>query len=210
MADILSPEKLAELRAKHGTIRTLRVSDSTLALRAPTESECTALVSKRLARKLESQDYSDNGDLEVLACVVHPGPAAREELIADYPLLPRQLEGILKQMAGAGQVLLQDQAVITEEHKRLHGKRLLGFRLGDTPIIMTKLSQFEAQILDRETRQTGEVTVARLAELAAEHLVVPAKEEAAALRARNPLLISYLGMALWEAARAKIEIDLGN
>ena len=191
-------------------------SGQEITVRRPAEAELLAYLDKRAlveSGQRISADAFDDGDYELLALVTSPDRAAMDELLEDLPLLNRQLRDAVFELSGGGRAFIADPSVITDAHRGA-GRRLLGFRLGDTPIVLTKLTRYEVKELEHRVTAAGRKTPlpGELAKLAREHLVALAGQEQAArdLLADVPMLGANLGVALFRAAQGAVKVTEGK
>lgn len=217
------PPAAAAAAAAAALSKALRIGGLVLTMRIPTESEVLAFQDKREAARDPANtrgDFLDDGDEELCACVTSPCRDQVDALLEDHPLAVRHLAEAFRELAGGGQVLSQDDSLITEELAAAYPRAqtrpgapthsLVGLRFGDAALVVRRFSRLEVKFLQRETVGAGrrQPSAAQLAEAAKQHVVRPA--DAAALWARYPLLAYSLGLLLVELAGAKREDGAGK
>jgi hypothetical protein len=89
-------------------------------------------------------------------------------------------------------------------------KRHVGFMVEGRPVLVRKISRMEMKRLERQSAQDGRLSRARLAEIAASHVVSPDAAGWAALCAELPFLPVNLGVALYGLAYARLEVEEGK
>lgn len=209
----MTPEALAALTARWGQVAVVRLVDKTeIVLRRPTEAEAVTIADKAtlVGSGAGSKDALDNGDYEIQACVVQPDAAALDELLEDYPRLTELLSRELRRLCALD--LVQAGDLITDELRKLHGRRLIGLRLGADGLVLRKLQRVEYAWLQEDIAKTehGRVLPSKLAQAAKDHLVLPGPEAAAELWRRHPTLSQELGARLWSAASLAVEVEQGK
>lgn len=187
-------------------------SGQEIVLRRPTEAQALALTDKREDAKdpaLAGQDFLDDGDEEVLACVVSPDRAAMEGLLEDFPHLAKTLERALRVLGGDPQPLTEEAGLITDALREKHGARLIGLRVGGpegTPVIVKRMGRFALKEMERSLGKIRRFpSYSALADLAKASVVdpVPAWED-------MPFLSQNLGAYLYMAGAAKVQAAAGK
>lgn len=218
----MTGEALAALRARFGEVAVVTLEKGVvIVLRRPTEAEAVAIADKAtlIGSGAGSKDVLDNGDYEIAGCVVHPDPAALEELLEDCPRLPELLSRELRRLC---KLDIEDAPeLVTDELRKLHGRRLIGLRLyttlegrrvGDQDLVLRKLQRVEYAWLNEDLAKTehGRMLPSTIAQAAKEHLIVPAPEAAAELFRRHPTLSQEIGRRLWNAAQVQVRTEQGK
>ena len=188
-------------------------TDKTITIRKPSEEEVLRYLDKRSkfeAGVRASADAYDDGDYELMACVVTPTRAELEELLEDMPLLNRQLRSAFLQLSGGTKGYKRDDSVIPADLKKSQ-KRLIGIMFDETPIILSKIGRFEMKTIEAEVRDAelkGPLP-SSIAKVARQHVVTTPdeKEKIKGLLDEIPLLAVNLGWELMHAAVAKITED---
>lgn len=193
---------------------TLRLSnDTTITLRKPSEEEVLRYLDKRAkfeAGVRDSADAFDDGDLELLGCVLSPSRADLEDMLEDMPLLNRRLRDAFLHLSGGALPFRRDDSVITPEIKKA-AKRCIGVVVDNVPIVMSKIGRFEMKTLEAEMRDAGlkGPLPSAIAKTARNHIVTTQeeKEKVKNLIDTVPLLLVNMGWELLSAASAKIVED---
>lgn len=172
--------------------KTVTVAGIAVTVRRPTEAEATALVDKRNAFRDPNvpppADYMDDGDEEVLACCVDPGPEVVEGLLTFAPLAMGALEAAVRDL-GLDVPLEEDASLITPEIAAGYpSDKLVGVRLGERPpakrlrkgetpppddrpfVILKRLKRIELKFIQREFAGRR-VPGSRMAQLGKDHAV---------------------------------------
>lgn len=155
--DMLTDEKLAELRAQHGALQVVEFvddEDKTLrvALRRPVadlhdekRDEFLQYLTRRFAIEQSGgrvPDPTRDGTAELLSCVVYPAPSAVRAHLADYPGDVLELRMALMELAGEVE---EDKSLVTEAVKSSFHKRAVGFRAGGKALLVRPMSGPEYQ-----------------------------------------------------------------
>ena len=217
-----------------------------LTMRPPTEDELLKFLDKRaiVGRGLRvSGDIHDDGDYELAACVTAPTGEALEELLEDFPLANERLRDVFLELGGYNRPFREAPDLITDQH-RIAGKRLVCYEVDGapqpekkpresaehfaermaiwekdgrgTPIVLTKLSRYEAKTAEMEAREAGYGDTplpSAMAKLVRQHVVSGSPAEQQKVRdllAGAPMLVASLGRCLLNAARLKIEEAQGK
>lgn len=183
--------------------REVKTNIGAFVVRRPTETEALALAQKRFNKKIErySVDATDDGDEEVLACVVSPDRAQLDELLEDAPGLADVLEGVVNELGGGAlDVTKGDPGAITDELRAKHGPRLTAAAHDGATYVLKKLTRTELKLVERRKDQ-----MAAMAQLGRGHLVQGTIDSA-----RFPMLAAQLGTHLVQLTRVKVEVEQGK
>lgn len=194
------------------------VAGTAVTVRRPTEAEAMSLEDKRQAfadpNVPPPADYLDDGDDEILACCVEPGPEAVADLLTFAPLAMGGLEAAVRDL-GQDVPVEEDASLITPELAAGHpSERLIGVRIGQKPaprklkrgetapaderptLILKRLKRIELKFIQREfagRRVPGE----RMAQFGKDH-AIDARPD---LWAERPFLALRLAGLLLSVAR---------
>lgn len=197
-------------------------SGQQITLRVPTEAEAIRLSDQRATAAIPGDrlvDKTDDGDEEVLACIVTPDQATVIELLEEYPRLPRRLEQCLREMGGEDLPVIEQPERVTAELRAEHG-RLLALAVvprdwspkkPSTPLaqlLVRKFSRIEMKLLEQnaETRRRNRPSYAQLAAAAKVHAV----DVDPGLWELYPFLSMQLGLLLWQAASVRAVVTEGK
>lgn len=178
-------------------------------VRRPTEAEALALAQKRLQVRQGQYpvDALDDGDEEILDCVVDPARDLVEAALDEAPRLAELLEKAVLELAGDQLDVLPDQLregadPVDRELADLREKhgRVAAVTYGDTKLLITKIGRVEWKLFKRRTD-----TMKAMADLGRAHLVSGVIDPA-----QHPLLAAKLGAYLVRLAGGAVEAEAGK
>lgn len=176
-------------------------------VRRPTEAEALALAQKRLQVRQGQYpvDALDDGDEEILDCVVNPARDLVEAALDEAPRLAELLEKAVLELAGDPLDVLSDQlreaaddpalAELRKQHPRL-----VAVTYGDLRLAVTRIGRVEWKLFKRRTD-----TMKAMADLGRAHLAEGTIDSAA-----HPLLAAKLGAYLVKIAGGAVEAEAGK
>lgn len=174
-------------------------------VRRPTEAEALSLAQKRLQVRQGQYpvDALDDGDEEILDCVVDPARDLVEAALDEAPRLAELLEKAVLELAGDQLDVLPDQAKGEDpalaELRKQH-PRLVAVTYGDLRLAVTRIGRVEWKLFKRRTD-----TMKAMADLGRAHLVSGVIDPA-----QHPLLAAKLGAYLVKIAGGAVEAEAGK
>lgn len=183
------------------------IGGPTLTLRTPTEEEAITISDKRLDLMTPGvivRDYLDDGDEEILDCILSPEKKEIDEWVEDYPLLTTKLLEVLRDLGGDHVPVEKEETV-----SQTHGKKTIGVKVDNVLLGLQKISRYEFKVLQRELGEKKRVTMRSLASLVKTHVLPDYKEAAERLFQKYAYLSMNLGAFLFNAASVQVHDFFG-
>ena len=189
----------------------------TLILRSLTEEEAIKLQDKKTASMMLAKEKKydanllDDGDEEILQCVISPSREELNELIEDKPFLTFKLHEVLLEISGFNQPIEKVEEVEqNEEMVKKYTKRIIGFKINDTIIGCKKISRLAAKLMYKEVAASGWMSSKTLVKAMKEHLLPEYREEANKLFSEYGCASMQLAGALFNLAFVQVNDFAGK
>jgi len=184
-------ETQKELRLENGVV---------IVMRKPSPEEATEYLDKRAVATEGGGQLNalDDGDNEILQCVLSPCKEEVLELLEEYPGLSAELRDAYKQLGNDRIRVEMDHTLVTAElTEEQKTKRLIGYKIADQPLVAKKISRVEMKFFEREMSKLKRVPRKMLAMWASTHVLPKYGETYKTLCQQHPFLPVLLGMDLY-------------
>ena len=179
-----------------------------IVMRKPSPEEATEYLDKR-AIAIEGGgklNALDDGDGEILQCILSPSKEEMLELLEEYPGLSSDLRDAYKQLGNDGIRVESAPELVTEDLiEEQKTKRLIGYHIENQPLVASKVSRTEVKFFEREIAKLKRIPRKMLAIWADTHVLPKYEETYKALRNQHPFLPVLLGMDLYGHAHMTVQ-----